>query len=740
MVNVARVEATITAQSKLRPGLNQASGELNAFRRAQQKAFSVFGSAAARASTVAVQKHAAAMTAAQSRIAMASRASIASIAAPAALAASYKQFADVDRQISRIGVTANATQSDLAGVRKQIEGIAYETAQSAGNVTGGLDVLVAQGRTLKEGLEFLPSVARTAAASNSAIEDIAKTADSVSSNFKIAGKEMQGAFDIMAEGGKAGMFELKDMSRYLPSLGPAAAAIGMQGTKGLTELVSILQVMRKGSGTSEEAYSSMNNVLMKMDSDETRKNFKKFGIDSAAALDKTRKAGGNVIETFENLIKLATKGDNGKIGEIIKDAEFKRGVLALRAYEGEWQKLAKVISDTASGSVGRDLTKVTNDARAQLDRMFSAIENRSVQLGGFLAKNIVLPLDEALKRLERGENATANKVAESLHYRSANLIANQELDGATPGQYDPETRRTVDARKEFLTRQRYDAERERLGGDINSAEAKRAKIIADDEASRKGRALPASVSATLDARRKAQTDPLDSQISGLKEKLASLESLFQSLSEINTSLGQVEQQQAQASKPRFSRQPERPGFARVGSATTSFAPNLNGGGAVTSIEYGGVPISTTLPPVRPGSAGQNASTSGAVDSALGGNAPFNHERPPAFRNDTSKLPQNPRGNAASNSLFSSDPIAGQSLPSSLTKTKMPSFSEMVGDAGSAASAAGQALATGLSPGLEAMKAQVAAAVAEMQATLNSLKAPSLSLGGFNTGKGMAEVR
>ena len=244
----------------------------------------------------------------------------------------------------------------------------------------------------------------------------------------------------------------------------------------------------------------------------------------------------------------------------------------------------------------------------------------------------------------------------------------------------------------------------------------------------------------MDARRKAQTDPLDSQISSLKEKLSSLENLFQSLSEINTSLGQVEQQQAQASKSRFSRQPERPGFSRVGSATTSFAPNLNGGGAVTSIEYGGVPISTTLPPIRPGSPGQNASISGDVDSALGGNVPFNHERPPAFRNDTSKLPQNPRGNAASNSLFSSEPIAGQSLSPSLTKTKMPSFSEMVGDAGSAASAAGQALATGLSPGLEAMKAQVAAAVADMQATLNSLKAPSLSLGGFNTGKGMAEVR
>lgn len=690
MVKIARVEATITAQNKLRPGLSAAARDLGLFRRMQTRAFSAFSSSAARASSAAVQKSAAAMAAAQSRLALANRGAMAAVAAPLAASASYKRFADVDRQITRIGITANASQDELAGVRKQIEAIADETAQSSGKVTGGLDVLVAQGRSLKEGLEFLPSVARTAAASNSEMEDIAKTADSVSSNFKIAGKEMQTAFDIMAEGGKAGMFELKDMSRYLPSLGPAAAALGMQGTKGLTDLVAILQIMRKGSGTSEEAYSSMNNVLMKMDSDETRKNFKKFGIDSAAALERTRKAGGNVFETFEKLIKLATKGDNAKIGEIVKDAEFKRGVLALRSYEGEWQRLAKTISATASGSVGRDLLRVTNDARAQIDRMFAAIENRAVQFGAVLAK-VVIPLDETLRRIERGENRTANIAAEGLQHASADLIANQELDGATPGDYDPETRRMVDARKEFLQRQRIESERERLGGKITGLEAERAKVVSGAAAEKRGKILLPWVEKTLDAKAKRETDKIDFKLAAARDSLAGLDALVAALDELSLRAAELQGAGAPAKRVRMAQPAGEPEFAYVGPGSSSFAPTLGGGGA--SPGYTGIPVIAPLPPSRPGTKPAPVSSSADVSSALGGGA------------------------------------------ASLAEVK--SSVESLGPAGQSA---GSTMAAGLRSGISQMEADLNAAVARMQQRLDSLKAPSLGFGGLNTGKGMSEVR
>lgn len=556
MVVAVRAEAVITAQNKLRPGLAQAAAELSRFRAMQTKATAAFSATAGRVGAAASQRMQAASQAMAARtgaLAAAGRSQLVTLGGPAALAASYKQFADVDRQITHIGITAETAAGDLAGVRKQIEGIAYETAQSSGNVTGGLEVLVAQGRTLKESLEFLPSVARTSVATNSKIEDIAKSADAVASSFKIAGSEMQTAFDIMAIGGKLGQFEAKDMSRYLPSLAPAAAAVGFTGKKGLSDLVAMLQVMRKGSGSSEEAASSMSNVLMKMDSDETRKNFKKFGIDSQQALDKTRKAGGNVIETFMKLINVATKGDAGKIGEIVKDSEFKRGVLALKQFEGMWERLTGTMQKDGPGTIMRDLPRVTNDARAQIDRMFSAIENRAVQVGGVLAKYLVLPADEAIKRIERGENETVNKLGELAKFSNANVIAKGEISGTTDRkEYPPDFRKLVDARKEMLTREAIEKERARLGDEISKLQGQRDAITSSAAAETGGKVMPPFVAATLAARTKAKTDPIDAKITPARQSLDELNALVAKIDEINLQLAEKQGEMGAALKPRMS--------------------------------------------------------------------------------------------------------------------------------------------------------------------------------------------
>jgi TP901 family phage tail tape measure protein len=688
MVTTVRAEAIITAQNKLRPGLASAAAELSRFRAIQAKATAAFSSTSAKMMAVA-QQRSAAMAAAQSRFAAVGRNQMVTLGGPAALAAAYKKFADVDRQITRIGLTANASTQELAGVRKEIEGIANETAQSAGGVTTGLNVLVSQGRTLKDAMDFLPSVARTAQATGSAVDDIAKSADSVSTNFKIAGKNMQAAFDIMSEGGKAGQFELPDMARYIPSLGPATAAVGFSGEKGLADLVAMLQVMRKGSGTAEEAVSSMENILSKMESDKTTKGFKALGVDSAKAFEKGRKEGRNLVEVFEELLQLALKGDTSKLGEIIDDQQFKRGALALMTYRGEWQKTSKTIRQIAPGSVARDLTRVTNDARAQIDRMFSAVENRAVQAGGVLAKYLVLPLDEFAKKLERGENKLANRTNEFAQHHNADAIANAELNGEPVRDYDPTTRRLVDARKEFLQRQRIDAERDKLGGTIGSLQAARDKVVTDAEAAKAGKVLPASVLRVLDAKTKLKTDEIDAKLNGAQINLARLNALVASVDELNLRLAENAGPARAASSPRISRPFDGPGFAYVGPGATSFSPTLGGGGAVPSIQFGGVPFSSTLPPARPESLSGKAAGAAVLEEAL------------------------PR-------------LTG----------RLADFGSEVQALGGAGATAGSTMASGLEAGLSRMKDAVRSAVSEMQRNLNSLHAPSIGrgLGGFDTGR------
>nr|USU32881.1 phage tail tape measure protein [Methylobacterium sp. OTU13CASTA1] len=291
------------------------------------------------------------------------------------VAQGYKDAAKFDRRLTMIGQTADASRAEIDKMGAGLFELAQQTATPIDKLTGGLESLVAQGRSLKDGLAFLPSVARTAAASGSEVEDIAKTADSVSTNFGIAGKQMQSAFDIMVAGGKAGQFELKDMARYLPSLSPAASAVGMKAEKGLADVVAMLQTIRKGTGTTEEAATSLTNIFQKMESEETAKKFKKMGVDLEAAMAKGRKEGRNLIEVFEEAAQLATKGDLSKLPNLIADQEFGRGVRALLTYRGEWQKLSATLQSTSGGSVMRDLTQVTKDSQAAVDRLSNAFEH-----------------------------------------------------------------------------------------------------------------------------------------------------------------------------------------------------------------------------------------------------------------------------------------------------------------------------------------------------------------------------
>jgi TP901 family phage tail tape measure protein len=520
-----------------------------------------------------------------------------------AVAHATKEFAAFDRRLTRVGITADADAESLKGLTGQVYALGQEVALPTDKVTSGLEVLVAQGRSLKDSMSFLPSVARTAAAAGAEVEDIAKTADSVSSNFKLAGTQMQGAFDIMAAGGKAGMFELKDMARYLPSLGPAASAIGFNGAKGLADLVSMLQVMRKGSGTAEEAVSSMNNILAKMESDKTTKNFKALGVDSEAAFKKARKEGRNLVEVFEELADKALKGDRSRLGELIDDMEFKRGLQALMTYRGEWQKLSRTIQSTSAGTVMRDLGRVTNDMQSKIDRMFDAFGHRARQLGGALAENIILPLDAAVSKIEKGENRTFNIATEGLQYASANLIANQELDGQAKGEYGPDHRRLIDARKEFLQRERIEAERAKVEGEIARLAAEKQKVADDLAKSKSGKVIPPTVAKVLDARAADKTAPLDAGLAAATARLVALNAAVAAVDE--TIMRQAEHAAVMARVPKDLRVPNTgmpPRFAQVtpGASTFTLDSTFGGGaGSPTSVEYGGKPISNTLPPSRP---------------------------------------------------------------------------------------------------------------------------------------------
>lgn len=339
---------------------------------------------------------------------------------------SYRRFAETERALIRIGITADASARQIGDANKAMVAIADDVAMPIGEIRGGLDSLVAAGRTLDDSMALLPAVARTAQASGAAVDDIAVTAVSVGDSFRIMAGEMEAAFDVMAAGGKAGKFELRDMAQYLPSLAPAFAAIGYEGVEGLTKAVAMLQVVRTQTGDASSAATNMANVLKKMETEETANKFSDFGIDLRREMAKARREGSDLLEVFLDLSDRALQGDLSKIPQLFTDVQYGDGMRALLSQRDLLKQIRREIEATAKGTVGRDLERVVGDSEAGIQRLANAMDTLANSAGRFLAS---FGVPEGLNKTSQVLDDISAKM-ESIASREGGLLSTIVKGGA----------------------------------------------------------------------------------------------------------------------------------------------------------------------------------------------------------------------------------------------------------------------------------------------------------------------
>ncbi|MFT4277373.1 MAG: phage tail tape measure protein [Rhodopseudomonas sp.] len=326
------------------------------------------------------------------------------VLAPAAVAyggiKSVKRFAETDMALTRIGITADATDEEISKLNKSVRDLAFATGKPFGEVAAGLENLVAGGSNLNEALSSLPAIVKTAQAAGAEVNDMASTTLALTQSLDIAPDKIQAAFDVLVTGGKAGKFELKDMARYMASLGPIASAAGLKGEDGLKRIVSVLQAIRQGSGTSEEAATAFRDILSKMETEETVNKFKKMGVDIRAELDKTRKAGGDLIQTLLDQTEKALKGDMSKLPLLFGENDSRRGILALLTYKKTVTDVLKQLNKSA-GSTMNDLDRVLQRPQTAVNRLSGSFDRLWEAVGrGLDAAGASKGMDKVAKTID----------------------------------------------------------------------------------------------------------------------------------------------------------------------------------------------------------------------------------------------------------------------------------------------------------------------------------------------------
>ena len=281
-----------------------------------------------------------------------------------------------------LDIAQKADLSDAAMLKlgKSIKAIAPTVNRSTSEVAKGVDFLLGVGLDLQKALDVSPSIGRTATAYRADIEDLSKASFAAIDNLKLPVDQLAKALDVMAQAGKEGAFELKDMAREFPTITAQANLLGFAGVKGISRLSAALQVARKGASDSSEAANNLKNLLQKINSEETRKKFKKVGIDIEALRKKSLAAGEDQFEFLHRMVQKATKGDLAQIGQFFEDVQVRNFLGAFMANFDEYKRIRDK-SAGAKGVVDEDYNRRTKTFQAAVDRVSAAFEKLGIALG-----------------------------------------------------------------------------------------------------------------------------------------------------------------------------------------------------------------------------------------------------------------------------------------------------------------------------------------------------------------------
>jgi TP901 family phage tail tape measure protein len=325
-----------------------------------------------------------------------------------AVAAPLQAAADFETALEDIAQKAGLPSENLDALGQKITEVARQTNQAASEVAAGVDAMVGRGASIETALAVADPIGRAATAYRAATEDLAATAMTATDNLKVPAEQMGRAFDVLAQAGKAGAFELADMARFMPDLGARYAAFGQEGVGALADLAAAAQVVRKDTGDAGSAATRLGNVLQKTYSPATVKKFADQGIDLISEMEKAAARGLTPLEAIAEITNNALGGDLTKLGILFEDAEAQAGLRSLIQHREEYQRIREEALK-AQGVVMKDYQRRVRTAAGAQARWNAALETLKVTLGSTLVPIMSDLLDRIVPLIARlGDWIAAN--------------------------------------------------------------------------------------------------------------------------------------------------------------------------------------------------------------------------------------------------------------------------------------------------------------------------------------------
>lgn len=252
---------------------------------------------------------------------------------------------------------------------------------------------------VKSSIGMLPTIAAASSGTGADPKDIAKIVMAAKQNMGMSDAEAKRFISQSITAGNLGGFEIKDMARYLPEQMASASANGMKGTKGAEDLLAFNQAARITAGNSDQAGNNLVNMLNKMNSIDTQRDFKKQGINLSGSLINARSKGVGTLDAFMGLVdnvasknpeykKLQAKAASQKgseqkqtleammdimeqsgIGTVVQDRQAMAALLGARLNKGKLNEVRAAVQADRGGQIETNMAVIDSTASAATERL-----------------------------------------------------------------------------------------------------------------------------------------------------------------------------------------------------------------------------------------------------------------------------------------------------------------------------------------------------------------------------------
>lgn len=275
---------------------------------------------------------------------------ITALAGGAAVLAAGKNLMDYESQLTRLAIAGNLTAAQQKQLNKEIMDSAFATGQSRNAILSGIDTIVEQTGDLQFARDAIKDIGIASTATGAEMQSLAALANQLKEKLNIGKSDLSTALNLLTVQGKAGAFNLKDMANNGERLFAAAGRFDMSGLDSLRRFGALLQVARMGTGSSEQATTSIEGIFSEIL--DKQKQISRYGVKIYSDKDKTK------LKSVDTIIKdiiTKTKGREDLLGNIFGRQSI-RGITTL----------AKLYRDTGGFDLFEELVSADAERAGEL--------------------------------------------------------------------------------------------------------------------------------------------------------------------------------------------------------------------------------------------------------------------------------------------------------------------------------------------------------------------------------------